>query len=130
MNKKPKFKVYDKKFDKMYESEFAKYLHGEWKLQRMIENGDHAECARIDGKEVFLLISTGLKDKHGEEIYFDYYWRNKHGIFLVTWNKRYACIEFQMVKSKKAGKDFQNYYACGTLCTEGEIIGNIHQTEL
>ena len=57
----PTYRVFDKKWDCMYDEECISYSYGDWELQRLFENGDKAECVEIDNEEVILMMYTGFK---------------------------------------------------------------------
>lgn len=66
-------RIWDSKWKRMYYQKDTKistwYDCDYWELERLFENGDHAEEVMIDQKKVTMMLWAGLFDKNGKKIF-------------------------------------------------------------
>lgn len=100
------------------------------KVNKVMENDIHLldELATILWKEKYIVMQfTGMKDKHGQEIYAGDIVTVSYGKGKVVFNSAMFMIEW--IDDKQANMEslaFYNY-RFGRLRTDLEVIGNIYE---
>jgi hypothetical protein len=90
----------------------------------MIKSGimfDNSRGQVVTAGGMPLMQSTGLKDKHGVDIYEDDLWRLGDDTYLIVWCQG----DYQSGWKKRAGDNLTDIGL--ETAVKGEVIGNIHE---
>lgn len=123
-----KFRVWDKKFGRMYSDGISVQGDGAFYLERADHDGHGIEIAESEHGELVLMQFTGLKDKNGKEIY------EGDVIEAKSWSPMRYAVEFieggfcfTHPKLKGSPIDINLVFSStGCAC---EVIGNIYEHE-
>lgn len=134
-----KFRVWDLKYKVMRPSECVTvYGDGTFEVERLDEEGNQIEYCGNSSMELVLLEYTGLKDRHGKEIYEGDKLKGRHWEYdediagEVVWNEDSWAL--RSLKGRKELIEFwndgsHNWYNLGSFMPDEqlEVIGNIYQ---
>lgn len=104
-----------------------------WCYLDKIGNLKRYEHNLLNREQAIIERCTGLRDKNGKLIHENdvvrFYWTEQAPQeFVVKWNNRRCCFDFNVYKKHKRGCKFEQWYWCfdSGECKYCEIIGTIH----
>jgi len=127
MSNTPRFRVWDKKYSKMYYEGICVYEDGSFDLDRTSETNDKIEVVSSDSGQLVLMLSVGLTDKNCKRIYegdvvMPLYGNEPHA---VIWDQ--GTCSFDLVRNGHSEHLFDTTGAGDMGHNHWEVIGNIYE---